>query len=96
MVLDTLHCAKGILAVASAGNEALDLDHLSGLGYSYCPCLVDLPNVVCVGGTDVEDRRAAFSNWGNTTVHIGAPAVQIYSTMYLNRSGGKGKHSDIT
>ncbi|GAX83405.1 hypothetical protein CEUSTIGMA_g10830.t1 [Chlamydomonas eustigma] len=78
---------KGILAVVSAGNEAIDMDLLSSLGYSYCPCLVNLSNVLCVGGTDPEDNLASFSNFGVETVQIGSPAVQIYSTLYQNSSG---------
>ncbi len=60
---------------------------MKGLGWSYNPCLVDLPNVLCVGGTTPTDELADFSNYGVTTVHVGAPGVNIVSTVYSNTSG---------
>lgn len=74
--------------MCAAGNEGIDLDLISSLGYSYPPCLVNLPNILCVGGTDAQDMRANFSNFGVTKVHLGSPSVQIYSTMYQNSSMG--------
>ena len=41
----------------TAGNDNIDLVNLAGYGYSYLPCLVNLPNVVCVGGTDALNKR---------------------------------------
>ncbi len=32
----------------SAGNEALDMDLMKSLGYSYCPCLVTVSVCTCV------------------------------------------------
>jgi hypothetical protein len=60
---------------------------MKSLGWSYNPCLVDLPNVICVGGTDPQDALADFSNYGAATVHVGAPGVNIISTVYENASG---------
>ncbi|GAX83058.1 hypothetical protein CEUSTIGMA_g10484.t1 [Chlamydomonas eustigma] len=78
---------KGILAVVAAGNDDMNLDTLLHYGWSYCPCLVQLPNVLCVGGTDALNQPAFFSNTGSSTVHLGSPAMQIYSTLYVNNSG---------
>lgn len=33
---------KNILLVAAAGNEAIDMDELLNLGYSYSPCLIQV------------------------------------------------------
>ena len=37
-------------------------------------------NVVCVAATSQSDRRASFSNYGASSVDLGAPGVNIYST----------------
>ncbi len=58
------------------------------MGYSHLPCLINLPNVLCVGGTDATGTsRAYFSNFGSAKVHVGSPAMQIYSTLVNNASG---------
>eukprot|EP00955_Chlamydomonas_euryale_P105934 365669-Chlamydomonas_euryale.AAC.5 len=80
----------GVLAVAAAGNNALDIDNLVRLGWSYLPCAAGASNVVCVGATDVYDSPAGFSNRGEKSVHVGAPGVQIYSTLFSNATGGEG------
>ncbi len=44
--------------------------------------------MLCVGGTDATGTsRAFFSNFGITKVHVGSPAMQIYSTIITNSSG---------
>ncbi len=74
------HGDAGILFVAAAGNEAANND----VTPSY-PANYDLPNVISVAALDRSDRLASFSNYGATTVHIGAPGVAIYSTTPGNR-----------
>jgi probable HAF family extracellular repeat protein len=37
--------------------------------------------VVAVAATDNNDARASFSNYGATTVHLGAPGVRVLSTI---------------
>lgn len=68
IVLDR-HC----LIVAAAGN-----DGTRALSY---PASYD--NVLSVGGTDSDDKRASFSNFG-TAVDLSAPAVGIYTSGYHN------------
>ncbi|MGD0922497.1 MAG: S8 family serine peptidase [Terriglobia bacterium] len=41
-------------------------------------------NIICVAATDQYGNRAGFSNYGSTTVHLGAPGVDILST-YRNQ-----------
>jgi subtilisin family serine protease len=74
------HGEAGILFVAAAGNDAANND----VTPSY-PANYDLPNVISVAALDRSDRLASFSNYGATTVHIGAPGVAIYSTTPGNR-----------
>src|SRR5262249_45268449 len=39
------------------------------------------PNVIAVAATTNTDSRAWFSNYGPSTVHLGAPGVDIFSTI---------------
>jgi subtilisin family serine protease len=66
--------AAGILFVAAAGNEANNND-TSG---SY-PANYTYDNVISVAALDRSDQLASFSNYGATTVDLGAPGVTIYS-----------------
>lgn len=72
---------KGILVVAAAGNENIDMDNLYARGYSYNPCLIPRPNVLCIMATDENDAAAPFSNYGPMTVHVAAPGRTMLSTM---------------
>jgi thermitase len=66
------------LFAAAAGNDGFDND--DGLG-ALNPCGFDLDNVVCVAATDQNDGLADFSNYGTTSVDIGAPGTDIYSSV---------------
>jgi subtilisin family serine protease len=65
----------GHLFVAAAGNAGSNND--SNASY---PCSYDQPNIICVAATDHNDALASFSNYGATTVDVGAPGVSILST----------------
>ena len=69
--------AAGHLLVCAAGNEMNDND---GPWQSY-PASYDLPNILAVAATDHNDEIAWFSNYGATTVDVGAPGVDIWSTI---------------
>jgi subtilisin family serine protease len=71
----------GTLFVVAAGNENDDND----AGATEYPCAYDEPNVLCVGATDPDDTRAAFSNFGATTVDLFAPGEGIVSTYPLGQ-----------
>ena len=66
----------GILFVAAAGNSNSNNDVTPHYPSSY-----DVPNVVAVAATDHNDLRASFSNYGASSVHLGAPGVNTYSTV---------------
>ena len=66
----------GILFCAAAGNDGRDNDSTNSFPANY-----DLPNVISVAATDRNDRLADFSNYGGNKVHIGAPGVEILSTI---------------
>ncbi len=66
----------GLLFVAAAGNDNKNTD--SNANY---PSNYDVPNVISIAALDQNGNRASFSNYGSTTVDIGAPGVGIYSTV---------------
>jgi subtilisin family serine protease len=67
--------AAGKLFVAAAGNNGSDTD----IGINY-PSGYDSPNIISVAATDRYDSMAYFSNYGLTSVDLGAPGVDVYST----------------
>ena len=70
---------RGILFIASAGNAHADNDSAAVYPANY-----NLPNVISVAATTRTDDRAAFSNFGRRTVHLGAPGREILSTTPNN------------
>ncbi len=72
----------GILFIAAAGNDAFDNDALFHYPSSYA-----LPNLISVAATDDNDQLASFSNSGRRTVHVGAPGVNIVSTLWAPNAG---------
>ncbi|HZT80947.1 MAG TPA: S8 family peptidase, partial [Gemmataceae bacterium] len=69
----------GVLVVAAAGN--------SGTNSDVTPTYpADLPeaNVISVAALDSSGNLASFSNYGATTVDLGAPGVSVYSTVPNN------------
>jgi subtilisin family serine protease len=65
----------GILFIAAAGNDNVNLD----LNPKY-PAAYNLPNVITVGATNEQGSKAWFSNYG-TSVEVTAPGTNIYSTV---------------
>lgn len=71
--------AAGHLFVAAAGNAGANNDATASYPANY-----PLDNIVSVAATDASDQRASFSNYGATTVDLGAPGVGIMSTTPAN------------
>ena len=67
---------KGILFVAAAGNDSSDNEV-----FPHYPSSYFLPNILAVAATDSADLLADFSNFGRYSVHLGAPGVNILSTV---------------
>ena len=68
--------------LAAAGNDGTNNDNIP-----HYPSNYNLSNVISVAATDNNDLRASFSNYGATSVDIGAPGVDIASTYTLTSSG---------
>ncbi len=67
--------AAGALFVAAAGNESNNNDSSPSYPASY-----QIPNVLSVAAVNNQGTMASFSNFGRTSVHVGAPGVNVVST----------------
>jgi hypothetical protein len=85
--------AKETLFVIAAGNDAKNND---SAGQAHYPCNYQpnkeekesgvvgaIDNIVCVAATNQRDELASFSDWGTTSVDLGAPGTEILSTYPL-------------
>ena len=79
--------AANILFVAAAGNgnqagRAINTDSKPQYPASYTSA-----NVIAVAAIDKTGAKASWSNYGATSVDLGAPGVSIYSTLPNNTYG---------
>jgi subtilisin family serine protease len=68
------------LFVAAAGNEGWNND--DGHPTPSYPASYNLDNIISVAATDHDDQLAYFSNFGEQSVDIAAPGVDIFSTYF--------------
>lgn len=64
--------------VVAAGNSAYDNDNPQA---TFFPASYKLPGIITVAATDNSDNLAGFSNYGAESVDLGAPGVDILSTV---------------
>jgi hypothetical protein len=85
-LLDAIEAAAeaDVLFVASAGNQGVDTDL-----FPHFPSSYEAVNVVSVAATDHNDFKASFSNFGLTSVDLGAPGVDTLSTIPGSSYGWK-------
>ncbi len=79
-VMDAIRASHSLF-VAAAGNGGVD-----GIGDNndvlpQYPANYGLHNIISVAATDHNDLLASFSNFGATSVDLGAPGVNILSTL---------------
>jgi subtilisin family serine protease len=72
----------GIIFCVAAGNNTNDNDTTAIYPASY-----RLTNMIVVAATDQNDALASFSNYGTNTVDLGAPGVNILSTLPVSQAG---------
>ncbi len=65
-----------VVVIAAAGNSGTNNDTAS-----LEPCTMSYDNIVCVAALDQNFSLAGFSNYGATTVDVGAPGTNTYSTV---------------
>jgi len=73
--------SHGVLFIAAAGNDGTDNDVSPHFPSNYGAPPFNLNNVISVAATDHNDNLSSFSNFGLTSVHIGAPGEEILSTV---------------
>jgi subtilisin family serine protease len=90
--VNAIAAAKETLFVISAGNDNQDNDSVHHYPCDYTPQTQASPpvpgaidNIVCVAATDQADGRASFSDWGATSVDLGAPGTETLSTYPVRR-----------
>jgi subtilisin family serine protease len=71
--------AVGILFIAAAGNSGTDNDETASYPSNY-----DVANLIAVAAIDRTGALASFSQYGATTVDLGAPGVGVWSTTAFN------------
>jgi len=71
--------AADILFVAAAGNSGTNNDTTASYPSNY-----SLANVIAVAAIDRNGALASFSQYGRTTVDLGAPGVGVWSTTAFN------------
>ena len=81
--------SAGILFVAAAGNDGSDND-----AFPFYPASYDNTNIIAVAATDHNDGMASFSNYGRTSVDVGAPGVDIFSTFLTGAHLSSGCNDD--
>lgn len=74
--------AANILFIAAAGNNSTNTD-----ASPYYPQGYDSPNIISVASITSTGALSGFSNYGATTVDLGAPGSDIWSTV-PKKSGG--------
>jgi len=72
----------GILFIAAAGNETVDNDATPHYPSSY-----DNANIIAVASITSTGGLSSFSNWGASSVDIGAPGSSIQSTLPVSSKG---------
>jgi subtilisin family serine protease len=72
----------GILFIAAAGNETVNNDATPHYPSSY-----DNANIIAVASITSTGGLSSFSNWGASSVDIGAPGSSIQSTLPVSSKG---------
>ena len=75
-VADAIAGMTGVLFVCAAGNDASDND-----ASPVYPASLGFNNIISVCNTNNKDQLNSYSNYGATSVHVGAPGSNICSTF---------------
>jgi subtilisin family serine protease len=85
--VNALAANPDVLFVIAAGNDGVDNDatphypcDFEPQAQASPPAAEAIDNVVCVAATDQADGLAGFSDWGSSSVDLGAPGTEILST----------------
>ncbi|MCX6754725.1 MAG: S8 family serine peptidase, partial [Candidatus Nomurabacteria bacterium] len=70
-----------IVAAGNCGGSNYSLNGCDVQNQTLYPAAFDLPNIISVAATDQNDALASFSNYDSSSVDVGAPGTNIYSTI---------------
>ncbi|MEO8717222.1 MAG: S8 family serine peptidase, partial [Burkholderiales bacterium] len=79
-----------VVVIVAAGNTGSAGTNNDLAGNATYPCNFTQANLICVAALDQNYALANFSNWGTTSVDVGAPGTNILSTWAgaaLNNAG---------
>lgn len=76
--------SKGVILSVAAGNEYTNNDSSEWRSY---PASYDATNIVAVAASDRDDVVAEWSNYGEDSVDLAAPGVDVTSTMPAEQTG---------
>lgn len=74
----------GVVVVAAAGNGGADGVGDNNDDTPQYPCSYTHDNIICVAALDQSYQLASFSNYGATSVDVGAPGVNVQSAVAGN------------
>lgn len=80
LLINAIRDFPGIF-ITAAGNGGIDGIGDNNESIPFYPSSYNLSNMISVAATDSNDALASFSNYGSTSVDVGAPGVNIYSTI---------------
>ena len=67
---------EGLIFSCAAGNYSMNNDQTP-----FYPCSFDLECIISVAATDRTDQLASFTHYGEESVDLGAPGVDIFSSV---------------
>lgn len=73
--------SKGVIVVVAAGNGDAAGNGVDNDQTPTYPCNFTQSNLICVAAVDQAFELASFSNYGATSVDVGAPGTNILSTV---------------
>jgi subtilisin family serine protease len=81
LVADVIAAHPNTLYVVAAGNGGNDGVGDNNETTPEWPCNITAANLICVAATDNKDAISSFSNFGTTSVDLGAPGVDVFSSI---------------
>lgn len=86
---DTIQTAinAGINVIVASGNGGPDqIGDNNDSGTGFYPCNFNMNGLICVAALDQSYQISTFSNYGSTSVDIGAPGTNILSASHLSNT----------
>ena len=76
-----------IAAAGNCGDNNYSDNGCISKNQTFYPASFDLDNIISVAATDQNDNLSSFSNYDSTSIDVGAPGTNIYSTITATDDG---------